>query len=112
MTSITQHPIVAWIGAICGFITLIGTCVGVFLYLEHIQDITEALHDEVREGIEDKKALDKDWLNLDRVDHNKIMRLEDDILHEIELLGMQYETDNSLLYQLGLRDGQALCKGQ
>ena len=112
MTSITQHPIVVWSGVICGFITLIATGVGVFLYLEHNQDVIEALRDEVREGLQDKKALDKDWLDLDREDHNKIMQLEGNILHEIELLGMQYETDNSLLYQLGLRDGQALCKGQ
>ena len=110
MTSITQHPIVIWAGVICGFITVVATCVGAFLYLEHIQDVTEALHYEVREGLQDKKALDKDWLDLDRADHNKIMQLEDSILHEIELLGMQYKIDNSLLYQLGLRDGQALCK--
>ena len=110
MNTVTQHPIVIWVCIIGGFLTVTTTCIGAFLYLEALKGSNETLHDELRKGLQDKKKLDDKWLDLDRFDHSEIMRLETEILHEIELFGERYKTDNSLLYQLGLRDGQALCK--
>ena len=112
MKTITQHPIVIWVCIIGGFMAVIAACVSGSLFMKHLSDSTDSLHVQIRKGLQDKKELDKEWLDLDRADHGKIIRLEAEIIHEIQLLGDRYKTDNSLLYQLGLRDGMALCAGQ
>ena len=105
-----EHPILAWAGAVVVVGTLLGTSIGAYLFLDGLRDSTDALHAELATSIAEKKALDKDWLHFDRGDHQNILDQGKAIQWQVKLLLARMGGDGSLLYQIGLRDGQALCK--
>ena len=109
MKSIDKHPIVIWVGVIIAFTSVIGTCVGAFIYLEHQSNEMSATRDDLIEGFDDKKELDKTWLELDREDHADMIELGNQIRNDIKLLDEKVRTNPILMYQIGLRDGKRLC---
>ena len=109
MKSIDQHPLAKWLGVIIAFSSILATCVGAFLYLEDLRRETSDLHDELIEGFNDKKELDKTWLELDREDHADMIELGNQIRNDIRLLDEKIRTNPILMYQIGLRDGKRLC---
>ena len=112
MDSIDQHPLVQWLGAATLAGGIVATCVGAYLFLDDLKESTDALHDELAESIAEKKALDIRWLDLDREDHQNILNQVVATQAEIKLLVARLGSDGALLYQVGLRDGMALCRSQ
>ena len=107
-----EHPIVKWFGAAVVVGPILATSVGAYLFLDDLRQSTDALHSELAKSITEKKALDDKWLDLDREDHQDILWQGKAIQAEIKLLISRLGSDGSLLYQVGLRDGMALCRSQ
>ena len=112
MDPIERHPIVFWSGFFGGLFTVIATCVVAYLFLENLDRKANALHADFRSSIEAKEELDDKWLNLDRADHASMIHLATELRGDIKRLEERLKLDSGLLYQLGLRDGRALCAGQ
>ena len=108
--SIDDHPIVKWGAVLMAIATCVATAVGCFMYLEDLRRETSNLHSELIEGFDEKKELDQTWIDLDRKDHDAMIHLGKDIRSDIKVLGERFKSDPGLLYQLGLRDGKALCE--
>ena len=111
MHPIERHPIVFWSGFFGGLFTLIGTCVVAYVYLENLDRKTNTLHDDFSHSIEAKEELDDGWLKLDTANYAKMIHLATEIRRDIKRLEEILKTDSVLLYQIGLRDGEALCEG-
>ena len=79
--------------------SFLAALVGGYIFIDHLNDL-----------MEDKKELDTEWLELDRKGHQAILDQCKAAQVEVELLAARLEGDSSLLYQVGLRDGMALCK--
>ena len=112
MDPIERHPVVFWSGFFGGLFTLVSTCVVVYVYLENLDRKTNTLHDIFSSSIEAKEKLDDEWLKLDRADHARMIHLATELRGDIKGLEQRLQLDSGLLYQIGLRDGQALCAGQ
>ena len=113
MTSIKDHPVVAWIGFVLGLVTAVLMVAGGYIYGENLQRSTSGLHGKIVEEaarisrqIEtrnaEKRALDRDWLQSDSEQAQAIRA-------EIQILRERLNVDASLMYQIGLRDGERLC---
>ena len=113
MTSIKDHPVVAWARFVLVLISAVLMLAGAYVYGENLLRSTNGLHGKIVEEaarisrqIEtrnaEKKALDRDWLQSDSEQAQAIQT-------EIKILRERLNVDASLMYQLGLRDGQRLC---
>ena len=113
MTSITEHPVVAWGCLVLTVVSAVLMLAGAYVYGENLQRSTNGLHGKIVEEaariskqIEtrnaEKRALDRTWLKSD-ADQAQAIRAE------IRNLRDGLNVDASLMYQLGLRDGQRLC---
>ena len=110
MAPIERHPVVFWSGFLGGLFTLIATCVVAYVYLENLDRKTNTLHDDFSRSIEAKEELDDRWLKLDTANSARIIHLVTEIRRDIKRLEEKLKTDSVLLYQIGLRDGKALCE--
>ena len=70
-----------------------------YIFLAHLNEL-----------MEEKRELDKIWLDLDRKGHQAILDQCKAAQHATELLRERMGGDGSLPYQVGLRDGAASCK--
>ena len=111
MAPIERHPAIFWSGFLGGLVTLIGSCVALYLYLENLDRKTNTLHDDFSHSIQAKEQLDDEWIKLDRADHANMIHLATEIRRDIKRLEERLKIDSVLLYQIGLRDGKALCEG-
>ena len=113
MTSVKDHPVVAWIGFVLGLVSAVLMLAGGYVYGESLQREQRGLNENVVERTEriyqliesrnaEKRALDRDWLKSDSDQAQSIQA-------EIKILRERLNVDASLMYQLGLRDGQGLC---
>ena len=113
MTSVKDHPVVAWIGFVLGLVSAVLMVAGGYIYGENLQRSTSGLHEKIVEEaariskqIEtrnlEKKALDRDWLQADSEQSQAIRA-------EIRILRERLNVDASLMYQLGLHAGKQLC---
>ena len=102
MTSITEHPVAAWVGFVLTVVSAVLMLAGAYIYGENLVDRTERIYQLIEKRNEEKKALDRDWLKADS-DQAQAIRAE------IQNLRDGLNVDASLMYQLGLRDGQRLC---
>ena len=112
MEPIERHPVVFWSGFFGGLFTVIATCVVAYVYLENLDRKTNTLHDDFSSSIEAKEKLDDGWLKLDTANYAKMIHLATEIRGDIKRLEEGLKLDSVLLYQIGLRDGQAICAGQ
>ena len=123
MQSIDEHPLVKWLLVLGGIATAVVMAVQGILYLEELErntvllhdeivSSTDKLHDQIEERIKEKEALDDKWLELDRADHLRIIDIGTAARNDIKRLHDKIGVDGSLMYQLGLRDGQRLCEGR
>ena len=113
MTSITKHPVVAWGLLILAVISAVVMLAGTYIYGENLQRSTDGLHGKVVERTEriyrliekrneEKRVLDRTWL---KADSDQAQSIE----AQIQNLRTGLNVDASLMYQLGVRDGQRLC---
>ena len=113
MTSITKHPVVAWGLLILAVVSAVLMLAGGYVYGENLQRSTNGLHGKIVEEAarisrqietrnEEKKALDRDWLEADSEQARAIRT-------EIQILRERIAVDPSLMYQIGLRDGKRFC---
>ena len=113
MTKITEHPVVVWGCFVLSLVTAVLMLAGAYIYGENLLRSTNGLHGKIIEEaarisqqIETrnaaKRALDRDWLKSDSEQAHAIQA-------EIKILRDRLNVDASLMYQIGLRDGQRLC---
>ena len=96
-----EHPLVRWLGIVVVVGTVLVAVVGLYVFFDHLN-----------QGLVAKRELDKEWLALDRNDHQAILDQCKAIQVDIKLLVSRLGGDGALLYQVGLRDGMALCRAQ
>ena len=113
MTSIKDHPVVAWIGFVLGLVSAVLMVAGAYVYGESLQreqrglnanvvERTDRIYRLIESRNEEKRALDTSWLLSDQ---KQAQAIQTDIRILRELLNV----DASLPYQIGLRDGKRLC---
>ena len=117
MTSINDHPAVLWAGFVLAVVSFIVMCVAAYydarVSLQNLERSTNGVHEKIIEEsariskqIEtrnaEKRALDRDWLQSDSDQAQAIQA-------QIQILRERLNVDASLMYQIGLRDGQRLC---
>ena len=99
MATFNARPVFERLTAIVLLVSIAGACIALYIFFEHLN-----------QGLKDKKVLDQEWLKLDREDHQGIKDICKAAQAEVKLLAAKLEGDSSLIYELGLRDGMALCK--
>ena len=99
--SILNHPILKWATAMFLVVSIAGVFVGLYIFFDHLN-----------QGLKDKRVLDEKWLKLDTEGHQAIVDQCKAAQVEVKLLAARLEGNGSLLYELGLRDGMALCRSQ
>ena len=95
------HPVIRRIEAVVLVGSVLAAVVGGYIFLAHLNEL-----------MEDKRELDKIWLDLDREGHQAILDQCKAAQHATELLAVKLDADWSLPYRLGLRDGEAVCRSQ
>ena len=99
--SFADHPVLKGVTVAALLVTCIAACFGVYVFFDHLN-----------QGLKDKRALDKEWMKLDRDGHQAIVDQCRAAQVETKLLAAKMDGDGSILYELGLRDGMALCRSQ
>ena len=99
--SILNHPVIKGLGVLVVVVTLLTSCIGLYLFFVHL-----------RQGQEAKKVLDERWLRLDIEGHKAIEDHCKATQVEVKILAAWLKGNRSNLYQRGLRDGMAVCRSQ
>ena len=99
--SFADHPVLKGLSMLVVVVGVLIACIGLYIFFDHLN-----------QGLKDKRALDKEWMELDRKGHRAIEDQCRAAQVETKLLAAKMDGDGSLLYQLGLRDGVRLCRSQ
>ena len=99
--SFADHPVLKGLSMLVVVVGVVIACIGLYIFFDHLN-----------QGLKDKRALDKEWMKLDRDGHQAIVDQCKAAQVEVKLLAARLDGDGSILYRLGLRDGMALCRSQ
>lgn len=108
--SIDDYPAIKWLIYIWSVATISVTCGMVFVYLEDFQRGQVLLHDAWDARAEEERVGDTHWIELDRRNQRVLEQQGDEVITAMRALEARFDSDGSLVYRIGLRDGLALCQ--